>query len=82
MISFNSDFVLLPFRKGGGIMGEGTKILGILIIAAIIFFGKDNITSDKGGKVRAVAAVVPVVEVLRNANVSSIGACYFWCLYN
>lgn len=31
-------------------MGEGTKILGILIIAAIIFFGKDNITSDKGGK--------------------------------
>lgn len=30
-------------------MGEGTKILGI-IIAAIIFFGKDNITSDKGGK--------------------------------
>ena len=27
-------------------MGEGTKILGILII----FFGKDNITSDKGGK--------------------------------
>lgn len=50
MISFNSDFVLLPFRKGGGIMGEGTKILGILIISAIIFFGKDNITSDKGGK--------------------------------
>ena len=32
-------------------MGEGTKILGIIIIAAIIFFGKDNITSDKGGKV-------------------------------
>ena len=32
-------------------MGEGTKILGIIIIiAAIIFFGKDNITSDKGGK--------------------------------
>jgi len=31
-------------------VGEGTKILGILIIAAIIFFGKDNITSDKGGK--------------------------------
>ena len=31
-------------------MGEGTKILGILIIAAIILFGKDNITSDKGGK--------------------------------
>lgn len=31
-------------------MGEGTKILGILIIAAIIFFGKDNITSDKGDK--------------------------------
>lgn len=31
-------------------MGEGTKILGILLIAAIIFFGKDNITSDKGGK--------------------------------
>ena len=31
-------------------MGEGTKILGILIIAAIIFFCKDNITSDKGGK--------------------------------
>ena len=31
-------------------MGEGPKILGILIIAAIIFFGKDNITSDKGGK--------------------------------
>lgn len=33
-------------------MGEGTKILGILLIAAIIFFGKDNITSDKGGKGR------------------------------
>ena len=31
-------------------MSEGTKILGILLIAAIIFFGKDNITSDKGGK--------------------------------
>lgn len=31
-------------------MGEGTKILGIIIIAAIIFFGKDNFTSDKGGK--------------------------------
>ena len=31
-------------------MGEGTKILGILLIAAIIFVGKDNITSDKGGK--------------------------------
>ena len=31
-------------------MGEGTKILGIIIIASIIFFGKDNITSDKGGK--------------------------------
>lgn len=31
-------------------MGEGTKIIGIIIIAAIIFFGKDNITSDKGGK--------------------------------
>lgn len=31
-------------------MGEGTKIIGILIIAAIIFFGKDNIKSDKGGK--------------------------------
>ena len=31
-------------------MGEGTKILWILLIAAIIFFGKDNIKSDKGGK--------------------------------
>ena len=31
-------------------MGEGTKILGIIIIAAIIFFGKDNITRDNGGK--------------------------------
>lgn len=31
-------------------MGEGTKILGILLLIAIVFFGKDNITSDKGGK--------------------------------
>lgn len=36
--------------KKGEIMGEGTKIIGIIILIAIIFFGKDNFKSDKGGK--------------------------------
>lgn len=64
-------------------MGEGTKILGIIIIAAIIFFGKDNITSDKGGKGGKVVVVVAVAEVLPNANtIIHISANSAWCLYN